>query len=91
MCTVLVVVLPENCGAEAEAITPAGAPVTVIVAGPANPFEPVTVTPKLMDSPGVTVATDDDRVIAICGAGPATPVSLPPPQPAASVHARLMA
>ena len=91
MLTVLVVVLPLTWGAAADAVTPLGAPLTAIAAAPVNPLEPVTVTPKVTDSPCMTVAPEEVRAMAICGGGPVPEPSLPPPQPANSVQAIPMA
>jgi hypothetical protein len=49
--TTTVVTPDATCGTEFDIVTPLGAPLTEIVAGPVNPFEPATRTVIVVDEP----------------------------------------
>jgi len=73
-----------TCRLVGETETPAGSPVTPIVTGEVNPFEPATVTEAVVDEPATTFTFvfETERLKSGLGlGGGCTPPPDPPPQP----------
>ena len=68
---------------EGEAVTPAGIPLTVMLACESNPFRPVRLTVTVFDAPSATETLEGDTVSAKSGGGEVPPPGGefdPPPQ-----------